>query len=120
MQANDSVVFDLADGRRFLRQGSCDGCNRPGLTPGACCTFIAIETVRPYSEDEQNWVQLHPGLSFINPSLIKVDVRCSALTEDGRCSLFGLPERPVMCQQAPLVPDQLQPGCSYTLMEVSR
>lgn len=116
----DQVLIDLADGRRLLRSGSCDGCNRPGLTPGQCCTYIALPLSRPYTEDERNWVQLHPGLSFLNESTIKVDVRCSALTEDGRCSLFGLPERPLICQQAPVVPEQLMDGCAFSLTEVSR
>ena len=37
------VAADLithADGRKFVREGECDGCARPGLTPGQCCTFI--------------------------------------------------------------------------------
>lgn len=112
------TLIQFADGRTLLRHGECDGCNRPGLTPGACCSFISLPLSRPYNEDERAWAEMHQGLSFIDNQTIKVESRCSALTDEGKCALYGLPSRPVMCQNAPEVPEQLIPGCAYTFTEV--
>ncbi len=113
-----AALIQFADGRELLRFGECDGCNRPGLTPGACCTHILLPLSRAYSEDEQAWVRLHQGLDFFNPSTIKVETKCSALSVNGRCDLFGLPERPAMCERFPEMPENLQPGCAYSFTEL--
>ena len=47
---------------------------------GACC--IAISITSPI-----------PGMPAGKPA----GVRCVQLTEDNRCLLFGLPERPMVC-----------------------
>lgn len=110
----DLIAF--ADGRQLLRHGDCDGCNRPGLNPGACCDHILLPLSRAYSEDEMAWANLH-GLTFLDPSTITIPNRCAALTDEGRCSLFGLPERPAMCGRYPEIPEQLLAGCAYSFTE---
>jgi len=95
---------------------------------------------RPLSPDEQRWVNLHPGvtatLRYVSlqdgtPARIvpgqpgsympaagyslRIDVPCSALSQEGRCSLFGKAERPQMCSDWPDQPEQLDGliGCAY-------
>lgn len=105
-----------ADGRRFLRTGLCDGCAL--IHPGQCCTFVRLPLARALSADEQRWVALHSGLSIVGQS-IQIDVACSAL-DGGRCSLYGLPERPQLCVRYPELPEQVLAGCAYTLTEIAR
>lgn len=94
-----------------MRTGTCDGCQRPGVTPGQCCTYIQLPLARNLTQDEKLWVELH-GLKMIGKD-VRIEVRCQALTTDGRCSLYGKPERPQMCSDWPDHPDQLPQGCSY-------
>ena len=108
----EATLITHADGRRFLRTGECDGCG--GLA--SCCNHVQLPLARPLSEDEAKWVNLHPGVSVVGDH-IRIDSVCSAL-ENGRCTLFGKPERPAMCVRAPELPQQLLPGCSYTLVEL--
>lgn len=110
---SSAVLIEHADGRAFTREGECDGC----AGTAQCCTFLMLPLSRNLSDDEQRWVALHPGLSVVGSS-IRFDVACSALHE-GRCSLFGQPERPQMCVRYPELPEQVLAGCSYTLKEVA-
>ena len=102
---------------KYERTGECDGCNRPGLTPGQCCTYIQLPLARPLSPDERKWVELHPGIT-INETSVRIETACSALTEEGRCSLYGLPERPLLCATYPQQPF-LDEGCSYQFKEIT-
>lgn len=106
------------DGTRYLRSGVCDGCKRPGMTPGLCCTFIELPLARQLTPDEVHWVELHPGLT-INGQSVHIDTRCSALSPEGDCTLIGSESRPQVCERAPELPRQVLEGCAYTLSEVS-
>ena len=95
---------------------------------------------RPLSPDEQRWVNLHPGVTATSHYLsvqdgtpvrtiagqpgthtpllgysLRIDVPCSALSQEGRCSLFGTVQRPQMCSDWPDQPEQLDGliGCAY-------
>ena len=107
-------VIQHADGRRFLRTGECDGCC--GREVAQCCTFLILPLARALSADEAMWVGLHPGVS-VEGDQLRIDSPCSKL-EDGRCSIFGTPERPDLCVRYPELPQQLLPGCSYELVEL--
>jgi hypothetical protein len=103
-----------ADGRRYLRTGECDGC--ASTKPGQCCTFLQFPLAREFSADELAWAELHPGVTIIGQSA-RIDIPCGAL-DHGRCTLFGHPERPKLCERYPEQPDQLLDGCAYELVEV--
>lgn len=107
MQADLITFID----REYLRTGECDGCK--ATDPGACCKFIVMPE-RPLTADELKWVRLHPGVEGLTG---RHDIPCSALSE-GVCTLYGSPERPEMCVRYPEMPEQLIPGCAYTLTEV--
>ena len=109
-------LIQHADGRTYVREGECDGCQRPGLTPGYCCTFMSFTLSRPLSEDESYWASLHEDVQ-VDGSTLNLSVPCSALTSEGRCSLFGTPARPAMCERYPELPGQVLEGCSYILKE---
>ncbi len=106
------ALIEHADGRTFVREGECDGCGGEAR----CCTFIELPLARALSEDERDWAGLHPAVSS-DGSTIRIDAACSAL-QDGRCALFGDPERPAICGRSPELPEQVLAGCSYTLEEV--
>ena len=55
---------------------------RPGC--GACCTAPSISSPIP-------------GMPFIGGAGKPAGVPCIQLTADGRCALFGLPQRPEVC-----------------------
>lgn len=102
-----------ADGRAFVREGACDGCGGRAL----CCQYLELPLARELSADERRWVDLHPGLSVVGAT-IHIDTACGAL-DDGRCTLFGKPERPAMCVRYPELPEQVIAGCAYTFEEVA-
>ncbi len=102
--------------KTYRRSGDCDGCRRPGLTPGQCCTYLKLPLARELTPDEKHWVELHPGVRIVGQN-VQIDIKCSAL-EDGRCTLFGKSERPELCSRYPEHPD-LDMGCSYTFEKVS-
>ena len=78
-----------------------------------CCRYVELPLARILTPDEVRWVELHPGLSMSNPSTIHIEVNCSALTEEGKCSLFGTDARPVMCSVWPDALEQVPQGCVY-------
>ena len=108
----DLITF--AD-RQYIREGACDGCPK---NPGACCQFVVLPE-RPVTADEMKWLRLHNGAAALYLAGVKgrQNIPCSALA-DGRCSLYGSPERPEMCVRYPEMPEQLIEGCQYTLTEV--
>ena len=115
----NAVQIMHADGTLFERQGECDGCNRPGLRPGACCTYLELPLARALQPDEIRWAELHPGVNITGSgTYVRISVTCEALTPEGRCDLFGSPLRPALCERAPEMPGQVIAGCSYELKEM--
>ena len=105
----------------FERQGECNTCEGRAL----CCTFLRLQVPPEYkdNDDIRKWVELH------NVRLVDLDggvfaliqQRCSALTEDGLCSLFGTSERPELCSEWPASPTALlgvEDECSYSFEAV--
>ena len=99
---------------------------------------------RKLTDDEIRWVNLHPGiavatkandpelqalvgmvvsvadpdswkwLKYMPEKVIRIETKCSALTDEGRCSLYGTAERPEMCERWPDdVEAQAPVGCAY-------
>ena len=103
--------------RAYIREGECDGCPK---NPGACCQFVVLPE-RTLNEDELKWLRLHHGAEnlWLTGVRGKKSIPCSALV-DGRCSLYGSPERPEMCGRYPEIPEQLIEGCAYTLASIER
>ena len=95
----------------------CDWCPDRGM----CCRYVELPLSRTLSRDEAYWVSLHPGISvkdkwtadgFVH--VVRIETACSALDEDGLCSLFGKPGRPEMCVIWPdQVEEQAPEGCAY-------
>ena len=93
----------------------CDHCTDRGM----CCRYIELPLARELSQDEMNWVNLHLGVSMKTAATVRIEIACSALTEDGLCSLFGAAERPIMCSVWPDdVENQAPPGCAYLNKEL--
>lgn len=92
------------EAKAVQRTGECTiGC-------GACCVLLTINVNPDYykSADAKAWVELHA----VNGRHIRVrmkdgicwmdiPIQCSALTDDGMCSLMGKPERPKSCDDFP-------------------
>ena len=79
-----------------------------------CCRYIELPLLRSLTEDERRWVELHNGLYMKEANVLHLNISCSALTPEGLCSLFGQPERPVMCGVWPDRPEEQAPeGCAY-------
>lgn len=78
----------------------CERC--PDL--GACCRFLMVQLPGPVSGDVIKFYELHDGVKVVEyarSTWLKIEHKCSALTEDGLCALFGKPERPRLCGQWP-------------------
>ena len=104
-------MISFPDGTTYRRTGECDGCG--GKAP--CCTYVKLPLARGLSEDEMRWLDLHPGLS-VEGQAVRIEVPCSALA-NGRCELFGTPERPTMCERYPELPE-MDSGCAYTFERI--
>ena len=123
------------------RTGFCKGCGYN------CCTAVSVpmtaKMMRDRAEgkpvhapvgdaDYLNWLKLHGlGAEFEVPANAEVrfaggyiwlwfDKRCSQLTDDNKCALFGMPERPHTCEIWPQRPWEIElmgsPGkeeCGY-------
>lgn len=89
----------------------CDHCADRGM----CCRYIELPLARPLTLDEEHWASLHPGVSIKHRGrTVRIEIACSALTEQGLCSLYGTPERPEMCAVWPDRPEEQAPvGCAY-------
>ena len=103
-----------------MRTGECTvGC-------GACCRSLRLQVPPEYSAnaDIRRWVELH-GVRLVQQgggTFAVIEQPCSALTEDGLCSLFGTPERPDLCSHWPATPEAMEPVadvCSYRFEEVA-
>ena len=90
---------------QYVRQGECTvGC-------GACCKLLRLQVPPEYGSnpDIRKWVELH-GVRLVNLDggvFAMLTLPCSALTEDGKCSLYGTPERPDLCNHWPMTPAAL-------------
>ena len=80
---------------------------------GQCCRYVELPLARFLTRDERKWVELHPGLSMTAANVIHIEVNCSALTEEGLCSLHGTDARPEMCAVWPDALEQVPAGCAY-------
>ena len=105
----------------LVRQGECDTCGGRAL----CCSMLRLQVPPEYKSnpDIQKWVNLHGiQLRDIDGGVFALlPIPCTALTEDGRCSLYGLPERPQLCSDWPASPAALigvEDDCSYHFIEV--
>lgn len=76
---------------------------------------MVLPLARAWSPDEAHWASLH-GIT-VEGNTATLNVACSALTKEGRCELFGKPERPAMCDRYPEMPEQVLAGCAYRLTE---
>lgn len=107
---SELIVFP--DGLTYRRTGEC-ACARIGQ----CCTYITLPLARELSTDEGYWAELHEGLKVIGAT-VRIPIACNALTEEGRCSLYGMPQRPQICKDYPERPG-LDPGCTYRFERLS-
>ena len=83
---------------------------------GQCCRYVELPLARSLTADEVSWVELHDGLFMKTPSIIHIAINCSALTEEGLCSLYESPDRPQMCAVWPDLPEEQAPaGCAYLI-----
>ena len=106
----------------MVRQGECNTCNGRGL----CCSFLRLQVPPEYgtNPDVKNWVELH-GVKVVTMdggTFAVLQQPCSALTEEGLCSLYGTPERPDLCNHWPATPAALmgvEDDCSYSFTEVA-
>lgn len=119
MSLAELIVFP--NGTTYRRTGECDGCRRPGLRTGQCCTYVMLPLARGLNEDETRWLRLHHGMDIFETAegfSVKVEIPCQHLTEDGLCAVFGSEHRPNMCALMPEWPghlDGLVPGsCAYS------
>lgn len=102
----------------WTRTGAC----QPERCGSACCTFTLLEVNPVYlrQPDLASWARLH-GIELTEwhqgRVLAKLSLSCSALDGDGRCSLYGQPERPDLCATFPFAPADLlglESVCTYT------
>ena len=96
---------------------TCERCPDRGM----CCRYVELPLARTLNADERKWVSLHRGLE-VRGLTVRFNITCSALTDEGLCSLHGTPERPEMCA---LWPDdarnQAPEGCVFIeLQELER
>lgn len=106
-----SDLVQLTNGLTYRRTGECDSCQRPGITPGQCCTYVQLPLARDLTADERKWVELHGGILIVETpegQAVRIAEPCTALSEDGRCVLFGSPIRPEMCEDFPQWPGSIK------------
>lgn len=88
-----------------VRTGACT----PGC--GACCQWIELQVAARYARnpDTRKWLKLH-GIEITqddNLAFATIPLPCRALLPDGRCSLYGTPDRPDLCGRYPATPADL-------------
>lgn len=85
---------------------------------------IRIQCPPAYRSDPdiRRWVELH-GIQLAEiggATYAVISHRCSALTEDLKCSLYGTPERPQLCSEWPATPSAMvghEDHCGYSWEE---
>jgi len=123
MGSLDRPLVSFTPSGTYVRTGGCEpGC---GLV---CCQFLVLPIdprvrAHPRYEDWKHWVELH-GLTLVEDGgelLVRINIPCSALTEDGLCSLYGKPDRPKLCDRFPRQPGDLvglEGQCKYRFTKV--
>ncbi len=99
--------------------GDCLNCS----ARGKCCSFLRLQVPPEYKSnpDIHNWVGLH-GIKLLDIDggvFAMLPIPCTALTEDGLCSLYGTPERPELCSHWPASPSALigiEDVCTYSFV----
>lgn len=117
-----AVTWTDPEGTVFERVGSCP----PSRCMGRCCTSMSFPVRK--DDDTARWAELHPGVSvatFGPIQVINVSSKCSALSDERLCSLYGTAERPQACADWPRSPADLlmTPECGFRfepLKEASR
>ena len=106
-----------------VRVGGCNvGC-------GACCLYLELPldprlltNTQERLADWIHWAELH-GVK-VYPSgrgkdfqlVARVESKCTELTDDGRCGLYGKEERPDLCKRYPMHPldtEGVKDRCTY-------
>lgn len=105
----------------MIRQGECTvGC-------GACCKYISLQVPPEYGSnpDVRKWIELH-GIRLTERDggvFASLEMPCHALTEDGKCGVYGTDARPDMCEEWPARPEQIaefeevREVCTYSFIE---
>ena len=104
----------------MVREGTC----QPQMCGSACCTFALLDVNPLYRQDAdmRNWLALH-GIEITEQgghTLARLPLACTALGDAGRCTLYGRPERPALCDAFPMAPASLVGlggRCTYTFRE---
>ena len=82
-----------------VRIGECNTC-------AACCKFLILQVNPAYMDaDRRRWIELH-GIRLSERDggvWARIDIACQHLTDDGKCGVFGTPERPETCGTFPFV-----------------
>ena len=109
----------MATALPMVRQGTC----QPDVCGSACCTFVMLDVNPLYRQDADMlaWLALH-GVTVTEQAghtLARLPLACTALGPDGRCTLYGRPERPALCSAFPMAPASLVglDACTYTFTE---
>lgn len=99
------------------RTGECTvGC-------GACCRSMRLQVPPDYaSSDIRKWIELH-GIRLTESgggTFVNLPVACSALTDEGNCSLIDSPDRPLLCSHWPATPaamEGLEDVCTFSFAQ---
>ena len=82
-----------------MRTGECNGCS-------ACCRFVILQVNPAYMEPERRrFIELHGVRLFTQDGGVwaQVSTQCQHLLTDGKCGVYGKPERPKACAEFPFV-----------------
>lgn len=98
------------------RLGSCqpEGCG------SACCRFVYVFQRMAPVEREFMVARGIPVVRFpTGDEALRFEHRCQHLTSEGRCGVYGTPERPAACDAYPSHPFDLVgvDGCSYRFID---
>lgn len=105
------------------RVGECNGCS-------ACCRFLILQVNPAYLEaDRRNWIEMHGIHLFEQDGGVwaRINATCTHLTAEGKCGVYGLPERPQACATFPTVQADIdlidewasEKVCSYEFIGVA-
>lgn len=100
----------------WTREGTC----QPEACGSACCRSLWLEINPAYrlDADVANWIGLH-GIEMVERdgrTFARIPTGCRALDADGRCGIYGQPERPALCGAFPAAPasmDGVEDVCTY-------
>lgn len=104
----------------WTREGTC----RPEQCGSACCKVIILDVNPIYQTDPDLaiWLGLH-GIDLASHGtrvIARIPLACTALNGEGRCSLYGQPDRPTLCDDFPRGPGDLlgiKDVCTFTFTE---